>query len=301
MSIEGKIALVTGANGFVGTYVSRYLAERGATARALVRRTGDVAALHTGGIEEVKGDFTESKTMREALEGAELLVHCAASVGPDRETARRVNVDGTRVVFEEARASDSRLRCVHISTLSVYDTATRNVVDEESPLLTGGNVYGVTKAEGDRVVLESIEAGVRAAILRPGAILGAHPSSSWGMRIPARVRDREISLCGDGSGVLPIVHVHDVCRAIGLALGKDAAIGRVYNLVDDHVTWKRLTDDIREWFGTVPLESVGPGEGGAGERDARFRADRVRKELGYAPTKSYEDGMAEAKRWWDEQ
>lgn len=300
MSISGKTALVTGANGFVGSFVSRYLAGRGVRVRALVRESGSAEALAAAGIEEMEGDFTQSRTLSEAIDGVQLLVHCAATVGPDRESARHVNVDGTRVVFEEVRAADTPVRVVHVSTVSVYDTKGQDDIDEESALLTEGNVYGVTKAEADRMVIESIEAGVAATILRPGAILGAHPTSSWGVRIPARVRDREISLCGDGSGRLPIVHVDDVCRAIGLALTKDAAVGRVYNLVDDHVTWQRLTDDMREWFGTEPLEHVEPGKGGAGEHDARYRAERVRKELGYAPEKSYADGMAEARRWWAE-
>ena len=117
--------------------------------------------------------------------------------------------------------------------------------------------------------------------------------------MPERIRDREIKICDGGSGKLPVVHVDDLCRAVVLALTRDAATGHVYNVVDDHVAWQTYVDDVRDWFGSEPLESVGAGEGGVGEHDTRFLADRIRKDLGYEPSKGYADGMAEARQWWE--
>ena len=76
-------------------------------------------------------------------------------------------------------------------------------------------------------------------------------------------------------------------------------MGRVYNVVDGHMTWKEYTDEIRGWFGTPPLEVI-PKEqvpdGGywIGKVDAR----RIRTELEYEPQRTYAEGMAEAGNHW---
>ncbi len=266
--------------------------------RAIVRRTGTSPDLRASGIDEIEGDFVDPEVARRAAAGADLVVHCAATSGPDLDPVRRVNAEGTRAVAEAAIAAGCR-RYVQISTGSVYSMDGLALVDEEAPLKEQGDPYGVTKAEADRIVLDAAARGLPAVILRPGAILGVHPTSTWAVKMPARVRDRQIKLSIDGMNVVPYVHVEDLVDAILLALTQDRSIGRVYNVADGQMTVKGYTDEIRGWFGTPPLdivpkEEVAPGAYWTGTYDAR----RIRKELNYAPRRTYAEGMAEAGRYW---
>ena len=116
------------------------------------------------------------------------------------------------------------------------------------------------------------------------------------------MRDRQIKLAIDGLNVVPYVHVEDLVDAIVLALDEERSIGRVYNAVDGHMTWRDYTDEIRGWFGTPPLDVIPKEEVPAGGYWTwRFDARRIREELAYAPRRTYADGMAEAARYWKQE
>ena len=302
------VALVTGANGFLGNRFVRRLAAQGFTVRALVRRAdgepgpryGMRAGAVPDSIEVMEGDFVDSATAERASAGVAVVVHCAATAGPDLDPVRRVNVDGTRSVVEAARRARVP-RFIHISTVSVYATAGLEVVDEEGPLQTEGLPYGRTKAEGDRIVLDAVIRGLPATILRPGAILGAHPTSTWAVKVPERIRDRVVKLKRDGGDTIPFVHVEDLIDAAIVAMERPSTIGRVYNLTDHHGTWRAYSDAVRGWFKTAPLEVL-PEDDPASKAywTGRYDAGRVRSELDYAPRRTYAEGMNEAKRYWEE-
>ena len=293
-----SLVLVTGVNGFVGSRVARRLAQRGHRVRALVRAGADASELDPR-IEWIRGDFVEeSIATRAAAGGVDAVVHCAATAGPDLELVRRVNAQGTRSMTEAARAAGVR-RYVQISTVSVYAAPLPDPVTEEAPTKGSGDPYGWTKAEADAVVLEAAGRGLSAAILRPGAILGYHPTSTWAVRVPERIRNREVKLRIDGMDLLPWIHVENFVDAVLLALDNDRARGRVYNAVDGHVTWRDYSDEVRAWFGTPPLEILPEPEVPPGAYStSRIDASRLRSELGYEPRHSYAEGMAEAAAHW---
>jgi len=305
MPIEGSSVLVTGANGFVGSRLARRLAEAGAKVRALVRRPGEIEELTKAGVTEIVGDFVDEDVAKRAAADVDVVVHAAATVGLDIEPVRVVNVAGTRSMIAAARATGAR-RFVQISTLGVYDLrANPQLVDEDAPLKTDGDPYGVTKAEADAAVLEAMTADVRATILRPGPVLGVHPTSTWAVMVPERVRDEgktALRINGkviDGSNTWSWVHAENLADALVLVLENEAAVGRVYNVVDGHTTWGAYTDDIRRWFGTprlhakpkeeLPLHPLWTG---------RYSADRIRRELSWTPRLTYADGMGEAEAYW---
>src|SRR6185295_14452944 len=158
--------------------------------------------------------------------------------------------------------------------------------------------YGLSKAEAERALQAEMERGLAATILRLGAVLGVHPTSSWAVLVPAKIREGQVSLAGGSA--LPWTHVENVGLAMELALANPAAIGRAYNVVDGHVSWRQYVEDVRSWFPDAP---PAPGEpeapsGGGGSFVSRCSNDRIRSELGYAPLRSYEEGMAEAEEWW---
>jgi len=295
---RAPLVLVTGANGFVGSRVVSRLVSLGRRVRAIVRKGGTAAEHDSPLVEEIVGDFVLPEISGPAAKDADYVIHAAATAGPDLEPVRRVNVDGTRAMVEAALGAKVK-RYVHISTVSVYAAAGLDRVDESSPLKESGEPYGVTKAEADRIVLAAIARGLPATILRPGAVLGAHPTSTWAVRVPERVRNREVKLKDDGGDTVPWVHVEDLVDAVLLAMENERAKGRVYTLADGHFTWREYTDRVRGWFGTPALDSIPKADLPPGAYStARFDGGRIRRELGYAPRRSYDEGMAEAEATW---
>jgi nucleoside-diphosphate-sugar epimerase len=303
-----QTTLVTGGSGFVGSRVAGSLAASGVRVRALVRRAGDHPGLGVPGIEQMVGDFTNLDTARRACEGMDAVVHCAASLSGDLGEIRRVNVAGTGGLAAAAREAGCR-RFVHISTISVYDWERGLAVcDETAPLKSevksyphtpaSSPYYGLSKAEGELALRAEMERGLAATILRLGAVLGVHPTSGWGVEVPAKIRQGLVSLKGDGGDILPWTHAENVCHAVALALADPAAAGRVYNVVDGHVTWRDYLEEVRGWFPDAPPAPVIPRGTGEGVFVGRCTGDRIAAELGYKPLRTYEDGMAEAAVWW---
>lgn len=299
MTWLGKRVLVTGANGFVGSRIAVRLAEAGAQVRALVRRPGESELLQRDGITEMAGSFLEPQVAMDAVAGIDVVIHAAGGLGKDLEEARALNRDGTHTMAAAALAAGVE-RFIHISTGSVYAPTSDSILTEEHPLKTSGDNYGWTKAEADEEVFAFIERGLKATILRPTAILGFHPTSSWGYKAPSRIKQGLFPLLGDGLNSMGYIHVENLVDVITLALQHPVSIGQAYTLVDGHVTWKAYMEEVRSWFPGAPELPVRPVDqlpAGA-YWQGEFSNAKLKAHLGYEPRLSYADGMAEAESWW---
>ncbi|MEP7012607.1 MAG: NAD(P)-dependent oxidoreductase [Acidobacteriota bacterium] len=314
MNWTDQKVLITGGTGFIGGSLAERLVASGAKVRAIVRRKGEPPWLV--GTEQMEGDFTDPEAARRACEAQAIVIHAAASIGGDRDEQRRVNAAGTAVLAAAARAAGCR-RFVHISTISVYDwevaraanpgLATDAEFDETTPLKGGDGSfahspaatpwYGITKAEAERALEREMVLGLPATIFRLGAVLGAHPTSYWAVKIPTNVRAGLVTLVADGDGPLPWTHVENLGHAIDLAVENPVAVGRAYNVVDGHVTMGRYVEDVRAWFpDALPAPRKDAQKGGTFAEHCS--GERIRSELGYAPIRTYDQGMAEAAVWW---
>lgn len=289
MELRGKVALVTGANGFVGSRVAKRLMEEGVRVRGLYRRPEARAELEHLGVEPVPGDILDAGALRAAARGTHFVVHAAAVVGASMEEARRINIEGTRLMLEAAREAGSE-RFIQISTIAVYDAFDRERIDEDAPLLTQGEPYSFTKAEADRVVFDAIAHGLKAVILRPACVFGAHPTSAWGTRIPHAILAGQFPLAHGGKSHMSYVHVDNLADAVVSALRTEAALGQAFNIVDGFITWRRYAD----LFTSAPLPELPPGQG------RHFMASRsvlsnekAQRILGYTARHSYEAAVRE--------
>ena len=293
MQLEGARVLVTGANGFVGGRVCRRLADEGCDVRALVRRPGEAGILDRDGITEIEGDFTDPRDAVGSVRGTDAVVHCAATAGADLETVRRVNTEGTRILTQACRDAAVE-RFVHISTGSVYERGGRPVVSEDTPRVSEGEPYSLTKAEAEAVV-EAMSPGLATTILRPPAVLGWGPTSTWGQRFPEMLRDGELPFTPNPRSTHAWVHVDDLAEAVAVALRDQRAVGRAYNVVGGNGTWKEYVDAV----GAIVEIASDPFAGDQPDAwQGRYDGSRLRDELGFDPARTFDEAMAEVARHW---
>jgi 2-alkyl-3-oxoalkanoate reductase len=296
--------VVTGATGFVGGRVAARLRARGDEVTAIVRR--EDADLAAAGVDQRLAALTDPDELRSVLEGAaepvDVVVHAAATAGPDLEEVRLVNRDGTRAVLEAARAAGVR-RLVHVSTTSVYDLdALGDVeVDEDAPLVTPSSwpadqvvPYALTKAEAEAEVVEAMADGLSAQILRPPAVLGAGPTSTWGTRVPRRYRDGDLPARPPAT-TFGYVHVEDLVDAV--LASADSSAERTCNVVGGHTTFGDYLAALRRFLAAPPAtEAVSSDVPWRG----RYAAERLRSELGIDPSRSFDEAMDEIATSWAE-
>ncbi len=282
--------LVTGANGFVGSRVCKRLSGAGTDVRALVRRE-DADLSRAGDVDVAVSTLDDRVGLADAMSGITHVVHCAAAAGPDHEVAAAVNVAGTRAVLEVAAEAGIQ-RVVHISTTSVVDEDV-TVVDAEADLVDDdAGPYPVTKRDAEDVVAQvARDTGIEVVVLRPPAVLGWGPTSTWGQRVPAWVKEGELPFSPDRRANLGWVHVDDLAEAVVLGLVDDRAVGHTYVVAAGTTTWGEFLDEVSSWFPGCP----DPFETAAHAPAPReWSSSRIHDELGWEASWSFEQAMAEA-------
>ena len=162
-------AVVTGASGYVGVNLVRYLQQAGWRVRTVGRRP-------FAGVDHTIADIRERGELRPVFEGAALVYHLAAkitlaTVDPE---AWDINVRGPAAVAAAALEAGVP-RLVHCSSVHAFDLARSHPrLDELSPRATTLDrpVYDRSKAAGEVEVHRVIEAGLDATIVNPTGVIG---------------------------------------------------------------------------------------------------------------------------------
>ena len=320
MSTGMRRALVTGANGFVGARVIDRLLRHRVPARALVRQRLLMGPV-TPGLERAHGDVTRPDSLRAAVAGCDVVFHCAWG-GDSLADARRVNVEGTRNLIEAAAAAGVR-RVVHLSTMAVHGDDLPAELTEDAPMISRGDAYGVSKAEGERVALDLGRArGVEVVALRPTLVYGP-AAPYWVVGYCERVKHEQVALVDGGTGLANLIFVEDLVDAMWAAAEAPGAAGAACLVSGDRpVTWaeylgqfarmcrKPLPPSVPLWRATLEMQVLRV-YGTLTQRPRRLqgmdvrlmsqhtavRIDRARQVLGWSPATSLEEGMDVCEAW----
>jgi dihydroflavonol-4-reductase len=182
---------MTGATGLIGANIARLLNERGDRVRALVRKpTGDDAlAIAELGIELVPGDVTDIESIRNAMRGADAVIHSAAMLGGPAQSMEEgfaVNVIGTQNVFTAAHTLDIT-PIVYLSTTTFFDMW-EHPLTETTPLdcaALNTDPYSQTKRIAYLEAEGRIAAGQDIRIIIPGGAFGPSPCIARSMIMPS--------------------------------------------------------------------------------------------------------------------
>ena len=314
---------VTGGSGFIGGRLIRRLVADGRRVRGLARSDDAAEKVAGAGAEPVGGDLSDPAALRAGAEGCELAFHAAASVlewGP-REEFVRANVDGTERVLDACREAGVR-RLVHVGTEAATMAGQPLVkIDETAPLRPDSKAdYCATKALAEQAVRAANGDRLQTVAVRPRLVWGEGDTTILPGVVEA-VRAGRFRWIAGGRHETSTTHVDNVVQ--GLVLGAEQGRpGEAYFVTDgDPVVFR---DFITELVGTqgveIPDKGLPKGVAGAvaAGSEAVFRTLRLkgappltrmaywlsalectidiskaREELGYAPVRTIEDGMAE--------
>ena len=326
--------LLTGATGFVGSHVAEALAARREAVRAVVRPGSDTALLEKLGVRLFRGDLTDPAVLKEAADGADVVIHCAAKLGDwgPVEEYRKVNVEGLRNLLD-AVAGRPLHRFILVSTLGVYEARHHYGTDETEPLperhIDG---YTQSKVEAERLALQyHRKQSVPVTVLRPGFVYGPRDRTLL-PRIANRLCERSVLYIARGRYALNTTFVGNLVDAILLAVDSPNAVGEVFNVTDgEFVSKRRFFEAVADGLGAPRPKSFPPipvwlARVLANWRESKFRREnrphppritqaqlkfaglnldfsiaKARTKLGYSPRVPFDEGMKQTTDWYKSQ
>jgi len=308
--------LITGGAGFIGSNLIRFLL-----------RTTDVhivnldSLTYAGNLENladvendprltfVRGSITNADVVDQIMSDHQIdgIINCAAESHVDRSIASaapfvETNVTGTLVLLEAARKHGVR-RFLQMSTDEVYGSlGPVGSFTEQSPIAPN-SPYSASKASADLLVRAFVHThGLPAVITRCSNNYGPYqfPEKFLPVMILNAMEDRSLPLYGNGLQVRDWIHVEDHCAAVWKVYtrGRD---GEVYNIgAENERPNLHVAREILRNLGKseVLLTYVADRPG----HDVRYaiNASKIRSELGWLPTRSFDEGLRATVAWYRE-
>ena len=230
--------LVTGATGFVGRHFCETLVERGHHVVAAVRQEG--ARPPAAGVTPViVGDIGPDTMWRTALSGVNAVVHLAARAHVMRDTAddpeaeyRRVNVEATRRLVEEAVAADVQ-RIVFLSSVKVNGEATTTTAFRPEDTPSPEDAYGRTKRDAETALIIAAEGSkTETVILRAPLVYGPGMKGNALTLFRAVAKGLPLPL-GSVDNQRSMIFAGNLTDALMTALEKPAAASGVFFVSDN--------------------------------------------------------------------
>ena len=319
--------LVTGAAGFTGGHLARALTRRGYTVRGLVRQSAQARDLEGAGIEPAIGALEDRAALGRAMKDVAIVYHIAAvyrQAGIPKAKYRAVNAIAVGDVIDAAAAAGAQ-RVVHCSTVGVHGDIEHPPANEDAPLRPG-DIYQVTKVEGERIAREAAaRTGMPVTVVRPSGIYG--PGDRRLLKLFRGIARRRFVVLGSGDIFYHLTYIDDLVEGFRLCGETGAAANRAYILAGGEVT--TLTDLmalIAAEAGVAPPALKLPVwpfwlAGAACEalcvplgieppiyrrrvdfftKSRAFDISRARAEIGYDPQVGLRDGIRKTLAWYKE-
>ncbi len=317
-----RTAFVTGGSGFVGGALVRRLARDGWSVRALARSDSAAAKVQAAGATAVPGELSDPPALRAGAAGCDVAFHAAAALGAwgDMAAFERGNVGGTRNVLAAARGAGVR-RFVHVGTeAALMAGAPLVAADERTPLqLDSPAPYPATKARAEAEVLAANRDGEFETIaIRPRFVWGAGDTTLLPVLVE-QARSGKLAWIGGGRQLTSTSHIDNTVEGLVLAADRGRP-GSAYFVLDgpprpfrDVVSGLLRTQGVEPPERSIPtpvarlLMEVGEAAwsvlplGGepplprftfwVASQECTLIDARARRELGYAPVVSVQDGL----------
>jgi UDP-glucose 4-epimerase len=309
---RGRQFLVTGALGFIGSNLSRTLADLGARVLAVDSLLPDYGGnlFNLDGYEDkVKVNIADVRGhgMEYLVRGQDVLFNLAGQVSHidsmvDPFTDLEINCKSQLWILEAVRKQNPGVKIVYAGTRQVYGKPMKLPVDE-THLLNPTDVNGINKISGEfyHLVYHSVY-GIRSCSLRltntygPRQLIKHNRQGFIGWFIRQAVRGEEIQIFGDGQQRRDFDYVDDVVDAFLRAGAMEAADGEVFNLGGEEpvslLDLAKMLVEIADRKGSYRLVPFPPDRKKIDIGDFYADATKIRSALGWQPRVPLRDGLA---------
>ena len=253
-------ALVTGSSGHVGSNFIRELSKQGFTIRC-IDFDGDYRAYEGFEVEVIKGDITDKESLEPIFKNVDIVFHTAALINLDRrykKQIRLVNVAGTKNVCEASLQAGIK-KLIHFSSVDAfYRFPIEEPLLESRKLIDDPNAvpYDLSKADGQKVVLQFCEKGLDASIIHPTSIVGPNDFK------PGLPMQEMVNLANGKRKLLPnwgynFVDVRDLCLT-AIAAVELGRTGQNYIVGGEYHMYSYIAELMEEQLGRTVLLSTIP-------------------------------------------
>ncbi len=274
-------------------------------------------------------DLTNREETIKAFDGIDYVIHCAglSSIWGPKSAFIKANVVSVEHVIEACQIHHIK-RLVHISTPSLYFDYQDKYNLTESDIFPKKfvNDYASSKKAGEDLIQKAFCKGLPTVILRPRGIFGLGDTSIF-PRILSAMEQKILPLINEGKAVMDITYIDNVVDAIILAIQAQNIEGQSYNITNDepktfiellqllsdktqlplktrNISFKTAyyTAKILEGFYRLlrlknepPITCYGVG---LVSKSMTFDISKAKKELGYQPKVSINEGLETFADWW---
>ncbi len=311
--------LVTGGAGFIGGHLAERFVADGHDVTVLdnfdpfydtrikdhtVEVCRERAATGDGSYRLVRGDVRNAELLDELVADAEYVYHQAAQAGvrPSVENPRKydaVNVDGTLNLLDAAREHDLT-RLVVASSSSVYGTPEYLPYDEAHPT-TPVSPYGASKLAAERYAQAyGAVYDLPVVVLRYFTVYGPRmrPNMAISNFVSRCLNGEPPVVYGDGSQTRDFTYIDDVVEANAQLLSDDSADGETLNIGStDTIEILTLAEEIRDQL-APELDIAFAERHDADAEHTHADTSKARELLGYEPTRTIREGVADFVAWY---
>ena len=254
-----SIALITGSSGHVGSNLIRELSKQDYKIRC-IDFDGDYRAYEGFDVEVIKGDITNKESLHSVFKNVDIVFHTAALINLDRryeKQIRQVNVEGTRNVCDAAVKAGVK-KLIHFSSVDAfYRFPIEEPLLESRSLIDDPNAvpYDLSKADGQKIVLEFCEKDLDASIIHPTSIVGPNDFK------PGLPMQEMVNLANGKRKLLPnwgynFVDVRDLCIT-AISAVKLGRTGQNYIVGGEYHLYSYIAELMKQQLGrTVLLTTI---------------------------------------------
>ncbi len=256
--------LITGATGFIGSYIARYMYSKGYTNLHATKRSKSSVKMLGSDVDKIswiETDILDVTTLSSACKGAQLVIHAAAMVSfhPHHKSAMyRTNVEGTSNVVN-ACIEHHVPRLLYLSSISAVGKPSNIslAIDEDTEWEANEYTsdYSKSKYLAELEVWRGKEEGLQVSILNPGVVLGAGRWDDTSLKIIKTI-DKGVPFYPIGSNAF--VDVRDVAKMAYMMIDQQVYGERIL-AISKSVKIKSLLDSIAEKIGVkAPQTALKP-------------------------------------------
>jgi nucleoside-diphosphate-sugar epimerase len=319
-------ALVSGANGFTGSHLTKLLLKKGYEIRGIVRKNANLETIKNLPIEIYYADLATHNSFDDAMKDIDIVFHVGAAYrveGVPEKYFWDVNLEGTRKLLEAAKKKGVK-RFVHCSTGGVQGHIKKIPAKEEDPY-NAGDYYQKSKLAGEKLALQYCKEGLPITIVRPTGIYG--PGDTRYLKLFKFINNGSFKMIGSGNVFHHLVFVEDLAEGILLAGEKKEAVGEIFTIGGEgYYTLNELVKKVAfilkkptpkmripyfpVWFAGLIFEIICKPFGIKPPifrrrvdffvKDRAFDISKAKRVLGYKPKIDIDEGLSITAEWYKE-